>query len=283
MPQATNPPLSRWLCMEMPRDYAWRCLTFLMNPSQTRNHLDWVWCCFTCWTSAWTKIRFSLFNCVSIIIYIVIWIFNFWFQQLLILRPFPQSSDAMPVDSRRHPLGERGALTAKNVEDSGYVNRTNKHGLGGSIMFGIRIWVTAGGIMRLPTQETPTLQWVEAWAIRQDLRIQGWAARRCWAAVLCCLHVAVRAIPGWEVVDSSLGHRVALTHWPDGDIVIRFSSCRLRHSSPARGKGFETIRVQLCLAMFGQDLVRLCINWSPDQFALHYGNLQYLTTFDSYM
>ena len=99
---------------------------------------------------------------VSIIIYIVIWIFNFWFQQLLILRPFPQSSDAMPVDSRRHPLGERGALTAKSVEDSGYVNRTNKHGLGGSIMFGIRMSVTAGGIMRLPTQETPTLQWVEA-------------------------------------------------------------------------------------------------------------------------
>ena len=124
MPQATNPPLSRWLCMEMPRDCAWRCLTFLTNPSQTRNHLDVVWCCFTCWTSAWTKIRFSLFNCVSIIIYIVILIFNFWFQQLLILRPFPPSSGAMLVDSRRHPLGERGALTAKNVEDSGYPTNT---------------------------------------------------------------------------------------------------------------------------------------------------------------
>ena len=163
-----------WLCMEMPhifdepqpnpKPFGFGLMLFYMlNFSMNEDQIFIIQLCT-----------------VSIIIYIVIWIFNFWFQQLLILRPFPQSSDAMPVDSRRHPLGERGALTAKNVEDSGYVNRTNKHGLGGSIMFGIRIWVTAGGIMRLPTQETPTLQWVEAWAIRQDLRREGWAAGRCW-------------------------------------------------------------------------------------------------------
>ena len=107
-----------WLCMEMPHIFdepqpnpkpfgLGLMLFYMLNFSMNEDQIFIIQLCT-----------------VSIIIYIVIWIFNFWFQQLLILRPFPPSSGAMLVDSRRHPLGERGALTAKNVEDSGYPTNT---------------------------------------------------------------------------------------------------------------------------------------------------------------